>query len=371
MPLFGPPNISALQSRKDIPGLIRALGYRSDQGEVRTAAVRALGIIGEPALPHLVQALRSSESSIRYGAAEALGLTNLEQAVQPLAKGLSDLNASVRRAAALSLGSMSCASALQALSDAANASDLLPQAAAIDALSRIVNERTLPILVNLLGAPTYQQRMAAAEALQAVGQAAVPGVIHAMQHGDENMRRAAAEVLGGIRSEQAIPALIEALGDPSEYVILAATDALKACREMAVLPMMRVYFNGDTNLRPVLGKALLKMEEVARPALLTALKQGTPAAREQIVHLISQAGEAWTIAPLAALLDEPNVSLRYLAVQGLSRTGLVEVIPHLLHAAADENEYVQREALKALEHIRHDVKDPTILRQIDQSIRKR
>jgi len=338
---------------------------------VRTAAVCALAAIGEPALPHLVQALRSSESSIRFGAAEALGLTNLEQAVQPLVKGLSDLNASVRRAAALSLASMSCASALQALSDAANASDPLPQAAAIDALSRIVNERSLPVLVSLLGAPTYQQRMAAAEALQAVGQAAVPGVIHALQHGDENMRRTAAEVLGGIRAEQAIPALIEALGDPSEYVILAAMDALKTCGEIAVLPLMRAYFNGNSNLRLALGKVLLKMAELARPQLLTALKQGTPAAREQTVHLISQSGEAWTIAPLASLLDDPNVSLRYLAVQGLSRAGQVEVVPHLLHAAADENDYVQREAVKALEHIRQDVKDPTILRQIDQAIRKR
>ncbi len=371
MPLFGPPNVSALQSRQDVPGLIRALAYRGDDGQVRTAAVRALVKIGVPALPHLIQALRSDESSIRFGAAEALGPINHEQAVQPLAQALSDLNASVRRAAALSLCRMSCPAALQALRDAANAADPLPQAAAIDALSRIVNERTLPVLVDLLGAPTYQQRMAAAQALQAVGQAAVPAVIHALQHGDEDTRRTAAQVLGSIRSEQAIPALIDALGDPSEYIILAAVDALKACGEIAVLPLMRAYFSGDPNFRPILGKVLLKMEDFSRPHLLTALRQGTPAAREQVARLISRSGDEWTIQPLAGLLQDPDVSLRYLAVQGLSLAGRVEVLPYLLRAAKDENEYVQREAVKALEHIRQDVKDPTLMRQIDQALRPR
>ncbi len=367
MPLFGPPNISAMQSRGDVSGLIRALKYDSDSGEVRQAAVQALGSIGLPALQALIQACKSSESQVRYGSAQALGLMDHPDAVRPLVQCLADPHDAVRRAAAEALAGMTLPAALQALSQTAAGNHTASQAAAIQAIGTTAGEKGIPILINLLGAEYHQPRMAAAEALERIGDSALPALIYALQHSDENTRRAAVVLLGSMRSEKALPALMEALRDPSEYVRLAAEDALKACGELAIVPLLRLYFTGEDELRPLAGRVIIKMEGLSHEALLTALKQGSPEVRVQAARLLAQFGQDWTIQPLADLLTTPEVELRFLAVKGLSRTGGLQVAPHLLRALTDEDPYVQDEARKALEYVRQDVKDPTLMRQIDQA----
>ena len=44
--LFGPPNVKELESKGDVEGLIKALGYKKDR-QVQFGAARALGKIGD------------------------------------------------------------------------------------------------------------------------------------------------------------------------------------------------------------------------------------------------------------------------------------------------------------------------------------
>ena len=46
MGLFGPPNVAKLAAKRDVLGLIRALGYQKDV-PIRCAAAEALGMIGD------------------------------------------------------------------------------------------------------------------------------------------------------------------------------------------------------------------------------------------------------------------------------------------------------------------------------------
>lgn len=368
MPLFGPPNVSAMQSRGDVNGLIRALKYDHDSGEIRESAVQALGKIGSPALQALIEACKSPDSQVRYGSVQALGLLDHPDAVRPLVQCLTDPHDSVRRAAAEALAGMTLPAALQALSQAATGNHSASQAAAIQALGTTAGEKGIPILINLLGAEYHQPRMAAATALERIGASAVPALVYSLQHSDENTRRAAVTLLGNMHSEAALPALMEALRDPSEYVRLAAEDALRACGNMAIVPLLRLYFTGEDELRPLAGRVITKMEVHSREPLLSALKQGSPEFRVQTARLLAQFGQDWTIQPLADLLTSSEIELRFLAVKGLSRTGGLQVVPHLLRAVNDEDPYVQDEARKALEHVRQDVKDPTLMRQIDQAL---
>ena len=58
MRLSSRPDILRLEAKRDVGGLIQALGYRADP-KIQQAASNALTVIGEPAIPALVQAVAS------------------------------------------------------------------------------------------------------------------------------------------------------------------------------------------------------------------------------------------------------------------------------------------------------------------------
>jgi HEAT repeat protein len=61
MPLFGPPDLSELAARRDLNGLIKALGYRRD-ASLRRGAANALAAIGDPrAVGPLIGALHDED----------------------------------------------------------------------------------------------------------------------------------------------------------------------------------------------------------------------------------------------------------------------------------------------------------------------
>ena len=125
--------------------------FRQD-ARFRKQLVEALGAVGTPAVPLLIQALGDWDEDVCRAAAEALGAIGDPQAIPALIQALGDDWDAVRRAAAWALG--------------------------------------------YLG-----------------DSRAVPALIKALRDRSENVRRASAEALGAIGDPQAIPALIQALGD--------------------------------------------------------------------------------------------------------------------------------------------------------------
>jgi len=111
MSIFGPPNIEKMKTRRDVNGLIKALGYQKgdsfDARSIRRDAARALGELEDPrAVEPLIAALKDESFSVRKAAAEALGKIGDTRAVEPLSAALKDKDSDVRKAAAEALVSL-------------------------------------------------------------------------------------------------------------------------------------------------------------------------------------------------------------------------------------------------------------------------
>jgi len=61
--LFGPPNVEKLKAKRDVKGLIEALGYGKDDSPsiVRSRASKALQEIGAPAVEPLLAVLKNRD----------------------------------------------------------------------------------------------------------------------------------------------------------------------------------------------------------------------------------------------------------------------------------------------------------------------
>ena len=72
MGLFGPPNIEKMKVKRNVKGLIKALGYQKDK-LIRQHAAEALGFIGDThAIEPLIATLKDNDRWVRDEAADAL-----------------------------------------------------------------------------------------------------------------------------------------------------------------------------------------------------------------------------------------------------------------------------------------------------------
>jgi HEAT repeat protein len=168
MGLFGPPDVEKMEAKRDVKGLIRALGYRKNSWKhrgVRRAAARALGQIGGPrAVEPLIAALKDVSWDVRDAATWALRQIGDPRAVKPLAAALKDRREDVHRVA--EFGDVSVVEPLiAALKD----SDEYVRKAAAGGLGRIGDARAVEPLCAALKDRGVNVRWVAAEALDKLG----------------------------------------------------------------------------------------------------------------------------------------------------------------------------------------------------------
>jgi HEAT repeat protein len=249
MPLFGPPNVEKLGARRDIAGLAKALAYKKDW-KVRTAAARALGDIGAPAVEPLIAALKDNGlSGVREAAAEALGKIGDPRAVEPLIAALKDGNSDVRKAAE-ALGKIGDPRAVEPLIAALIHGLSYYREAAAEALVKIGAPAVEPLIAALKGSGMRK----AAEALVKIGAPAVEPLIAALKDGDFDVRKAAAGALGEIgwkpdKGEAGALYLI-ARGKWDECVKIGAP---------AVEPLIAALKDGNSDVRKAAAEALGKI----------------------------------------------------------------------------------------------------------------
>ncbi len=249
MALFGPPDVASLKAKRDVQGLIRALGYNGDV-KVRRSAAAALGELGDPrAVEPLSLALKNHDWEHNWddlaAAADALVLFGAS-AVEPLIALLGWHSKVVRVAVAGALAG--------------------------------IGRPAIGPLIALLTDADLETRETAGQVLADIGTDAIDGLSEALDDEQVGKRRRVAKVLGLIGDPRGVAPLTRALRDPVAVVRQAAAKSLGEIGSLsggdALAGALR---DPDPEVVKTVAQALAEMKDPrAIPALLPELLTSKP-----------------------------------------------------------------------------------------------
>ncbi|MBI3175231.1 MAG: HEAT repeat domain-containing protein [Chloroflexi bacterium] len=242
MPIFGPPNIEKLTAKRDIDGLIKALGYEKDAG-IRQAAAKALISFGALAFNELAAALQDKNLNIRHGAAWVLGRAGDKRAVPFLLPMLKDPHPFIRQAAADSLGELGDGMAVGPLIHLSQDENNGVRKAVARALGELHDPKAVDTLISMLGISEVQ------DPLIKLLRISTP---------DAEIRAIAAWALGEIKDSRSVEALILAVQkDASEQVRKSAAWALGQLGDpRAIAPLTTLFMDTYEDVRAMAAQSL-------------------------------------------------------------------------------------------------------------------
>jgi RNA polymerase sigma-70 factor (ECF subfamily) len=208
-----------------------------------------------------------------------------------------------------------------------------------------IGPAAVPALVKALQDSDKERRVLVVWALAGGGAAAAPPLTEALRDEASEVRARAAESLGslGLKGKAAVPALVEALNDPDREVRYKVADALGSIGPDAkeALPALnRVWQRGkDDYVRSAVTRGLWKIDPVqaiqagvrykdigpyakyAVPALVEGLKDKDPHVRELIAATLGEIGpNAEPAVPaLRQALQDEDADVRNAAAQALQQ----------------------------------------------------
>ncbi len=230
-----------------VPELINLLKSNDDvavpAGRCRCEGAFAIGPEARAAAGALTDAIADPDQELRGDAIEALGNIGPDAApaIPALVRCLGDESWLIGDKAAQALGWIG-ANAVPALMEPLHSRDPEARRRAIKSLGNIGPNAAgaLPDLIRALIDPDEEIRTAAAEAIGLVATgpeaaAAAPGLLAAFKDADRIVRKTAAEALGKIggQARSALGPLRERLGDTDPQVRRAAEGAINAIRKVS------------------------------------------------------------------------------------------------------------------------------------------
>ena len=189
--------------------LIDAL-YGDKYSGIRWKAAEALTRIGKEAVPYLVGALENPDEDVRWKAAIALGEIGDERAIDPLIRLLGDEDRFVRSRAAYALGIMG-EPVIGPLADALNDENADLRWGAVMALGRIQADSATGALIRATTDVNEGVRQEAMTALTASGKAGVAVLLDALKWAKKEEKINIIKVLAEIGSNEAIEPLMQLL----------------------------------------------------------------------------------------------------------------------------------------------------------------
>jgi HEAT repeat protein len=256
MPLFGPPDIRQMESKRDTQGLIKALAFKDVA--IRKAAVEALAPLKDPqAVEPLAGLLGDESADVRRAAVNALGLRGGLRVVEPLIGALEDPDADVQAAAATAVYR-------RLMTDP----DAEARRATATALGRTRDARAVETLLRGILDADETVRVAVVKALQAIGDvAAIVPLINVMAHEQKStgrpslaLGRATSQALDALCDERAIEALRSALGHADADVREIAARRLARVGTPAAAGILTHFLtNADPVMRRSAARGLAEM----------------------------------------------------------------------------------------------------------------
>lgn len=286
------------------PAIRRAILTRvrpPDAASVRTAAARALAILGPNAaraVPKLVRALRDKQNRVNWDAAAALGRIG-KASVPDLIRALDDSDSQVRETAAYALGEVGpdAAPAVPPLVKMLHDQDQYIRDVAGSSLSKIGAPAMAP-LMEILARESGTTRDAAAKALLGYYNPHGPRLSAPAMDETARSRDDAVKVLAGsgIVDETVVRIFAGVLKDSAPEVRLAAVEGLTQAQGNP-----SIFLNG----------------------LVTCLKDESPQVREAAARALGRLGPAAkpAVPRLTHLLDDTDRTVRDAARDALAEVG--------------------------------------------------
>jgi hypothetical protein len=294
---FAVARATAVPAAADMEALLGDL--RRGDAAKRKAAAMALADLGpsaSAAIPHLLEAARSSEGDVKRAAVDALRSLKVPEVVSFYVAALQEDDMHTRMWAAASLSRMGPA-----------AKEAVPALVAVLRVNR--------------GGRDYGPRVEALGALSRIGReagAAVPALVDLLADSDWQMRRDAAELLGRIGKPAAAPAEAAlrkaAKDDANPGVRDAARRSLDWSFGGSRAPTTLTVLEGDGQSRPAGSET--------RIAVRVTNYEGTALANERVFFEVT-AGSA-SLAPASPLTDAGGVARTRLLLGDETGTVTVE-----------------------------------------------
>ena len=188
---------------------------------------------------------------------------------------------------------------------------------------RMTTEEALATLRAAIAAGEDEAAERAAQALVAVGAAAVPALLALSSEDDPEARWWALRVLAEIPHPEVPPRLRAALHDADPAVRQVAAMGLRHQPTPEAVDDLAALLSGsDRLLASLAADALAAVGEAATGALISILKEGSPAAQIEAARALALLGDKRSISALFEALDSPSPIVNYWADEGLERMGV-------------------------------------------------
>ncbi len=295
-----------------VPELMEAI--RSDEFALRDPASRALvgiGSRGASAVPELIEMLQDALQDERFGDPSTRPARHVcfvlaaigEPAVAPLIELLQHENPRVQTAALETIAAIGpdAKDAVPELARLVGGSDGYLRTRALAGLAAVGPEArpALPVIKQRLDAGLSQaEEDALIRALVAVGPPAVPILAKALGHSDSRVRATAAKALAelGPASRQALQPLVQALRE-SHYVRVHAEVALARIGRPAVPSLLKLMKVEPTSATGLSDHALLDAVDAAERALIEMGAEAQEAIPELLRMLEMDKSGHWRPSP--------------------------------------------------------------------------
>ena len=332
-----------------------------DRGRNQTLmrSAYALTQIGAAAVPPLIQAAGGDDTSLRTGAAMALGGMGpaAKEAIPALLANLGHSDAALRNEVTVALAAIG-ADAKPKLIEALAWNEPLQRSTAALALGQFgkAANDTAPVLFERLGKETDASvRASLLTALAKVGAEPaklVPALLEGLRSDDEPLRQAAMNRLLTLRAPQTTPALLELLHDANPAFSQHAAYVLGRLGAKEAAPAIVALAMKQSPPPPAFPDALVQIGEPAVPEILHALEKENPDGvtnEHWSVKCLASLGGA-AVPGLTKALANPSLSVRIVAAGALGGIGedAAGAEPALLEALGDADARVRASALGAL-----------------------
>jgi len=278
------------------PDVIAALGKLVQSGgstDVRANAARAVGILrGKDAVPALVDATHSKDSTLIYESLNALEKIRDESAGPRIAFLLHDFDPKV-------------------------------QIAAIQAVGLLRDEQDLPQLIDVLNrTDNIKVKREALESISMLPAESSRSIYQQYLHDkDDKLRAAAAEGFARLKNPRDLPVVEQAWKDEqktSPRLSLAFAEVMMGKTELSEFSPLRFLIN-NLNSSAYNGIAFPFLVEAARTPAIRAqlygpLQSGTREEKIGLARVLGRSGDAQSVEALKKLTDDPDTNVAQAAL---------------------------------------------------------